>query len=203
MALRLDDKWIWDFWFARDGEDHHVYFLQADRSLGDPEQRHWSVSIGHAVSRDLISWEVLGTCLTPSPSPAWDDCTTWTGSVKRHPDGYWCLYYTGTSRADNGLRQRIGMATSRDLHNWEKHDGNPILCVDPAHYETLNTELWHDQAWRDPWVIPDPDGTHYHMFFTARTNHGSGDARGCIGHAVSNDLHTWESRPPVWAGELY
>ena len=47
------DHWLWDFWFARDGDDVHVFYLQAPRSLGDPELRHHNATIGHAVSRDL------------------------------------------------------------------------------------------------------------------------------------------------------
>ena len=35
-------------------------------------------------------------------------------------DGLWHLFYTGTSRAEDGLKQRIGHATSTDLHNWAR-----------------------------------------------------------------------------------
>ncbi len=29
MGLHLADRWIWDFWLVRDGDDHHVFYLQA------------------------------------------------------------------------------------------------------------------------------------------------------------------------------
>jgi hypothetical protein len=45
MSLRLDDYWIWDFWFAQDGPDTHVFFLHAPRALGDPELRHRAAQI--------------------------------------------------------------------------------------------------------------------------------------------------------------
>ena len=68
--------------YAHDGKRHHCYFLKADKSLGDPDLRHFNVTQGHAVSDDLVNWEHLGTCLTPwRDGPAWDDKTTWTGSV--------------------------------------------------------------------------------------------------------------------------
>jgi beta-fructofuranosidase len=36
MPLRLPDKWVWDFWLARDGEDYHVYYLNGkSRERGD------------------------------------------------------------------------------------------------------------------------------------------------------------------------
>ncbi len=53
MALRLPEHWLWDFWFAQDGDDVHLFHLQAPRSLGDPALRHANATIGHAVSRDL------------------------------------------------------------------------------------------------------------------------------------------------------
>ena len=66
MPLSLPDKWIWDFWFAQDGLEYHVFYLQAPKSLGDEKLRHWHVSIGHAVSRDLVSWSVLPDAISPS-----------------------------------------------------------------------------------------------------------------------------------------
>jgi len=39
MALELKDQFVWDFWFAVDGEDVHVFYLQASRALPDPELR--------------------------------------------------------------------------------------------------------------------------------------------------------------------
>ena len=49
--------------------------------------------------------------------PAWDDSTTWTGSDVRDDAGLWHLFYTGTTLAEKSLYQRIGHATSTDLHN--------------------------------------------------------------------------------------
>ena len=97
--LRLADHWLWDFWFARDDEEIHVFYLQAPRSLGDPELRHVNATIGHAVSRDGRRWRVLPDALGRGPEGAFDDLATWTGSVVRY-DGRRHLFYTGISRAD-------------------------------------------------------------------------------------------------------
>ena len=43
--LTLGDSWVWDFWLAREGGHHHVFYLCAPRSLGDPERRHFNVTI--------------------------------------------------------------------------------------------------------------------------------------------------------------
>jgi beta-fructofuranosidase len=201
MVIALDDKWIWDSWYARYGESWHGYFLQADKALGDPELRHWNVSQGHAVSTDLKNWSHKGTCFRPAENPAWDDYTTWTGSVLSGPGGQWHLFYTGTCRAENGLKQRIGHAVSKDLHNWERVEDGLCLDLSGSVYEEYTPGHWHDRAMRDPWVIRDPEGAGWLMFFTARIRGVSeANAGGAIGCASSQDLCSWTLEPPVFAG---
>ncbi|MEM1361992.1 MAG: levansucrase [Pseudomonadota bacterium] len=200
MVLALDDKWVWDSWYVRDGDRWHAFFLQADKSIGDPEMRHWNVSVGHATSSDLITWDHLGTCFKPAEGPAWDDCTTWTGSVVRGDDAQWHLFYTGTSRADEGKHQKIGHAVSSDLHSWVRVEGGQILDrADP--YEEFTPGRWHDRAFRDPWVMRNPDGAGWLMFFTARDNRISEPlSAGAIGFATSPDLFQWQLEMPVFTG---
>jgi beta-fructofuranosidase len=204
VVLALDNKWIWDFWLAKDADDWHIYFLQADNSLPDPEMRHRNVTQGHAISKDLVNWTHKGTCFTPSKGPAWDDWTTWTGSVIQDETGLWHLFYTGTTKEKEGLHQRIGHATSTDMHSWVRvGDG---LCLDLAgpnakYYEEYTPGHWHDRAMRDPWVMRNPEGKGWIMYFTARVpgriepNNG-----GAIGFATSTDLDTWTLQKPVYDG---
>jgi len=197
----LEDKWIWDFWTVRDGQTWHMFFLQADKSLGNPDLRHWNVSIGHATSLDLKSWNYLGTCFAPAATPAWDDYTTWTGSVIQADDGLWHFFYTGTSHADQGMKQRIGHATSKDLHNWQRCGEGLCLDIDPTLYEEHRPGFWHDRAFRDPWVIKNPEGHGWWMFITTRIpNHIEANASGAIGLATSQDLYHWQLQAPVYAG---
>ncbi|WP_019816159.1 glycoside hydrolase family protein [Saccharomonospora saliphila] len=194
--LRLPDAWTWDFWIADDGETYHLFYLKASRALGDPERRHWNAAIGHAVSGDLTTWEEVADALVPSEAGAFDDLSTWTGSIVRTGDGTWAMFYTGAGSAEGGLKQRIGLATSADLDTWHRVPG-PVAEADPAWYETLPDIEWHDEAWRDPWVFADPGGDGWHMLITARAADGPGDERGVLGHAVSPDLRTWRVRPPL------
>ncbi len=204
MVLSLNDKWIWDFWLARNGDDWHIYFLQADNTLPDPEMRHRNVTQGHAVSRDLVNWTHLGQCFAPAAGPAWDDWTTWTGSVLQGPDGAWHLFYTGTSHAGDGMHQRIGHATSPDMHSWRRVGDGLVLDLNgpnAAHYEEFTPGHWHDRAMRDPWVIRDPEGDGWLMYFTARVpGRAEPNAGGAIGLARSADLHHWTLEKPVYDG---
>jgi sucrose-6-phosphate hydrolase SacC (GH32 family) len=197
MAFQLPEAWVWDFWLVDDGQDYHLFFLYASRALKDPEARHYRASIGHAVSPDLDNWQRVTDALVRSDAPAFDDMATWTGSVVQHPDGRWFMFYTGATLAPpHSNIQTIGYATSRDLLTWDKAPG-PVVAADPSWYEKHSDGAWHDEAFRDPWLLPDPDGDGWHMLITARANHGAPDDRGVVGHAWSPDLENWEVREPL------
>jgi beta-fructofuranosidase len=196
--LALNDKWLWDFWLAQEGATYHMFYLQANKSLGDPELRHWNVSIGHAKSDDLMHWQVLPDALSPTANnlAAADSYTTWTGCVVRHQNT-WYMFYTGTSRIDKGLVQRVCLAQSEDLIHWQKHPANPLAQLNPAWYDGLILEYWHDASFRDPWVFA--LGEQWNMLVTARANTGAPDGRGAIGHAISDDLIHWQVQKSLLA----
>jgi len=101
--LRLADAWTWDFWLADDGRSYHLYFLKAPRHIGDPDERHWNVSIGHAVSPDLADWTVVPDAIAPSDGPAFDHIATWTGSV-----GHSVLIFSCLTAELSGQRRKAG-----------------------------------------------------------------------------------------------
>ncbi|NJQ14667.1 glycosyl hydrolase family 32 [Streptomyces bohaiensis] len=205
MSFALDDHWVWDFWIADTGEQYHLYYLHAPRSLGSEHLRHRNARIGHAVSTDLHTWEDLGPVLGPGGPGAHDESATWTGCVVPGPDGRWRMFYTGArfTSADSATNiETIGVAVSDDLHTWVKVPGATV-AADPRYYETLPDRTWREEAWRDPWVHGTPGGSGWHMLITARASGtdplASGDPldRGVLGHATSPDLLHWTVRPAL------
>lgn len=196
MALSLPDRWIWDSWYVWDGNVCHAFYLCASKGLAHPEERHRAPSIGHATSTDLITWTVLPDVLAPSQTERFDSWTTWTGSVVRDDSGLWHMFYTGSSREDGGLIQRIGLAVSKDLMTWEKR-ATPVIEADPQWYETLEQQQWPDQAWRDPWVFRSQGSDSWSMLITARHRSGDPTTRGALGLASSSDLQTWKVEAPL------
>ncbi|NBZ89760.1 levansucrase [Stagnihabitans tardus] len=200
----IPDTWLWDSWYVKDGDTFHGYFLQAPKSLIDPDARHLNATQRHAVSKDLVNWTDLGTTFGPAAAGAWDDSTTWTGSVLKDDAGLWHLFYTGTNKAEGSLYQRIGHATSTDLHNWTRVGDGLALDLKGPNAEAYEAEhalgFWHDRAMRDPWVMRDPKGG-WLMYFTARVP-GVAEANdgGAIGFATSPDLVNWTLQPPVFHG---
>lgn len=197
--LDLPDSWVWDFWFADDGERYHAFFLYASRALQDPELRHERASIGHAVSDDLMHWTRVADALVRGEASGYDSLATWTGCTVRADDGTWMLFYTGVERgADGAFVQRVASATSTDLETWTRTPESPLLSADPRWYEPHGSRPpWADEHWRDPWVFRDPLGDGWHMLVTARAREGDPDSRGVVGHALSRDLRSWRAAPPL------
>jgi beta-fructofuranosidase len=188
----LTTAWVWDSWWAYDasGQCHHLFFLHAPTALRDPELRHRNARIGHASSPDLVEWTAHPAPL-PEPAAGFDDLASWTGCTVRDGTDWW-LFTTGLTSADDGRVQRIGSARSGDLDRWER---TPMLLeADPAHYQRT-CAAWPEEAWRDPWVVRDREGT-WHLYVTARDVSGT-EGCGVVGHATSPDLLAWDVGPAL------
>lgn len=197
-----EQHYLWDFWLVSPQEWrdqhalYHLFYLQAPRSLHDPNLRHGMATVGHAVSHDLRHWVHRGTVLEAGSPGSWDDRAIWTGSVTIR-DGLAYMFYTALGKAEQTPVQRIGLAISSDLVHWERHPDNPLLEVDTRWYEPQSAEHGGTQTWRDPHVVYASEEQAYYMFFSARTNEGSLDGRAVIGLARSTNLLSWKILPPV------
>ena len=190
--LRLDDRWVWDFWIADTGTDYHLFFLQAPRSLGDQVLRHLNATVGHAVSEDLRAldhrWETPWRPAPRAPGRTW----------RRGPGRCWNTTGPGTSSIPAPPARRWGPPAHRsgDLDRSLDLDEAP---GQPAHRggPTLVRAGRVRRLARIPGSFRDPAGEGFHALITARATHGPADARGVIGHAWSPDLVRWEVRPPL------
>lgn len=192
---RPDDRWVWDFWLVQDGSLWHMFHLQAPRTV-PPEQRHWHAVVGHATSSDLVNWSPQTTAVEPGVPGTWDDTAIWTGSVILHHSGRWLMAYTGITQAKDSYIERVGLAWSDDLTEWEKEPSNPVLESDPRWYENPGSSQWQ-HGWRDPFLIPTGDG-RYSMLLSARlADAGSPFRAGAIGAATSDDGINWIAREPI------
>lgn len=196
IMFSIPEAWVWDFWTADDGEQFHLFFLFASKALHDPERRHYRAAVGHAVSDDLRTWRRVEDALVHADPQAFDELAIWTGSVAQLDDGSWITAYTGAQLVDGKNRQTLGLARSSDLMRWDKMPG-PIAVAEPEWYETLADDNWGDEAFRDPWIVRDPNGDGWHLLVTARANHGEKYDRAVVGHVWSSDLEHWEVRPPL------
>lgn len=212
------DKYCWDFWFARRGEELHLFYLQASQAECDfnPELRHNLSSIGHAVMTPWGWRELAQPALTKSGGKAWDNLSIWTGCVVEDGEMQH-LFYTARHAEDAPVwtpsewqrKQQIGLATSSDLIHWERTEDSKTAPVIPNPGKMLGLD---GVAWRDPWVMRGDDGA-WHAFICARLNPADAnnkdfgvDAGAVIAWLKSDDLNKWDcsqTRRLVTSDEFY
>ena len=128
-------------------------------------------------SKDFVHYREDGPCHIPGG----------TGSVLKVGDRYhlfYCVFPDG--------RQIICHATSHDLIHWDLHPEEDFT-PDPAYYEQSD--------WRDPLVFWNEQERQWWMLVAARAR-SPYNRSGCVGLCVSNDLKTWQARPPLHAPNI-
>lgn len=174
---------------------HHVFYIDVrhGKSSRRPDNMHY---IGHATTRDLVTWEVLEPALFIAPG-TWEGAHVFAPHVVRiepaprldrlvgGPARY-AMFYVGQP---SSLSQSLGMALSTDLTRWVRYEGNPIL-----HPGNFDWAYWSRSTLancRDPHVMT-LGATHY-LYYTALR----ADADACIAAARSTNLEDWTDLGPV------
>lgn len=183
------DRVLHDTWVFLEGDIIHLFYLAPEVDSNSHRL------IGHAVSEDWLHWSELPFIELTGPPGTWDSGRIGTGHVFEDDEGRYCMAYTG--RIDP--QEDIGLAVSDDLLNWRKPFKAPVC---PQHreppYEDSRSERGDRPAWRDPFVVRDPDGCRY-AYLTARTDRGASSGRGCVARARIDEPDQWTTLKPVAA----
>lgn len=200
----LQGKSLWDSWLIKEKGIYHIFFLQAEPSTNNEQRDNGFISIGHAVSKDLINWEKRTDALGPGKKGEWDSLNLWSGSVIKK-DNQFYMFYTGRSKDKNSkIFQKIGLATSDNLNHWQKYNQNPILEAKKYYYiNGQKNKLGNVDAWRDPYVFFDPQTKKYYLTITAREKNDKTEYDGCVGLAQSDDLFSWKILPPIFSPGIF
>lgn len=135
---------------------------------------------GHAVTNDLIHWDILPPALGPTEGE-FDNDQTWAPAVVRDSDWWW-MFYTGVNE---NRCQGICAARSRNLIDWEKIGPRPLFV--PGDWCYWDKATWSDC--RDCFVLKDDD--QWIMYYCTREKKEYG-GRPAFGIAVSEDLLNWK-----------
>lgn len=131
---------------------------------------HW----GHAVSDDMVKWEILPVALAPSESYD-DDLGCFSGS-SLVAGGKLVLMYTGVGK---DKKQQQCLAYSADGKNFVKYENNPVICA----AQMPGGESIAD--FRDPYVY-EREGRFYCLVGTRIGEYGN------IAMFTSPDLTSWQ-----------
>ena len=180
-----DGEYLKDYYVFKEGDTYHLFYnVGTAAEVQNWDQPGNEKAFGHATSKDLKTWEHHPRILEVVPG-------TWEGEVVSAPsiikhDGIFYMFYTGFDDRVKG-KQSIGLATSKDLFNWERHPGNPVYEAPP--WTARNESGWLDC--RDAHVIK--SGDEFLMFTMVTTAEG----KGAIALASSSDLIAWKDLGPA------
>ena len=212
MTFEPQGKYAWDLWFAHDGNNQHIFYLQADKLAchNDPEKRHGLSTVGHSIIRDgkISNQSQKPVFEASTTSNTWDNLSIWTGSIiKDERLNKHLLFYTSRCKEDEPQSvpnekiqpQNIGLATSSDLLNWQRH---PASIESPLIPNPGKAKHLDGITWRDPYLIK--IDKMYHCLVTARltpnTKYGIEleEEGGCIVALSSMNLYDWsQSKPQI------
>ena len=176
----------------RDGWYHCFYIRVYAPVPYDSTERDF----GHAVSRDLYVWTQLDSVLPARPGE-WDNAKVWAPDI-HEVDGVYYMFYTGVTNQPGAYSyyQRIGLATSTDLMTWNRADEPVLSCADVP-WSFCDPLQFGGGELRDAFVMPDPAGTGWLMYYTAKPSSDPGTY--IAGMASSTgDLTQWVNREPLW-----
>jgi glycosyl hydrolase family 43/flagellar hook capping protein FlgD len=182
-----------DFTFIKRDGWYHCFYIRTDDSVPyDSTERE----LGHAMSKDLYLWTNLPPVLHVRPDQ-WDDAKVWAPHILE-VDGVYYMFYTGVTN-DPGVyafHQRIGVATSTDLMTWNRLDA-PVLACGQIRWSSCNTEQFAGGEFRDPFVMPNPDGPGWLMYYTTRPSSAANTF--VVGVAASTgDFTQWSDLKAMW-----
>ncbi|MEE4015765.1 glycosyl hydrolase [Roseibium sp. FZY0029] len=162
--------------------------------------------IAHAVSTDGMTWRRVKNALFVGEPGEWDDDMLWTMHVTPDPDrkGEWRMFYTGLARAEYGRVQRVGLARSKDLFNWQRcNHGNYPLEVPGPLYESSVDEGRQWVSFRDPFFYMDEETGERLLLSSARVKDGPVIRRGCVGLARETKTDKFSFEAPLYRPGLY
>ena len=157
---------------------------------------HW----GHAVSRDLVTWEHRGIALYPSTYEDQNGCFSGSALVK---DGKLYLVYTGvryevvnpedphTSLHDQFEAAQL-MIASEDGFHFDNDTGKTVI-IPPV----TDTKIGDRTHTRDPKIWRGKDAWYLILGSTV------GEQYGEVLFYRSEDLHTWTYQNKAWKGPDY
>lgn len=198
----FEDYLTWDYWFYRENNNYHAYFLQYGRNE-DLRYMHSRQSVGHAVSNDFRHFEYAGTVIKAN-SAIWNDTGVATGSVVKHTDGRYYMLFTGISSTNSG----IGLAISDDLCTWNRFGDGPIISctrgnVFDEYESSFEGKPCTIHVLADPYVYPERIGGYYYAVINSWIKGAPKNARGCQAMFRSRDCIQWESYKVVMQSDRY
>jgi len=178
----------------------HFFAIVGDRPQAQPSSlRPAETSFAHASAEDLTGpWqvhpEVLEIC------GRWPELThVCAPYIIAHKGEFFMLY---CALDDQGM-QRLCLAVSSDLFDWQRYPGNPVIVpsVFWSKWPGFGLTVPDGSSFggcRDPHVIQLPDG-RFTAYWVSRLQDKFGENLCCVAASISHDLYHWQEVGPILA----
>lgn len=188
MKYKGKDYQMCDAWYLNVNERIHTFNLKMAGSTDN-------LSIAHSYTDDLLHFYSCADILEPLKSDELpeDYLDKWTGCGFTSPDGTHYIYYTMRNKSES---QKIGVAITKDLENFEIYEKNPVLVPDKNIFAYSGNDRVKEDC-RDMIVVFDETTNKYYGYFAAMAEI-SGRLTGVIGVAESRDLLVWTNQSIVY-----
>jgi beta-fructofuranosidase len=173
----------------------HLFYIR--HSLLAPHEDSTEVDFGHAVSYNLTQWAQLDPVLHVRPGK-WDDLHVWSPCIIAQNDTFY-MYYTGVTKVpfQHEYYQRIGLATSTDLIDWQRYDA-PVFDGNRVPWALADSSQYAGSQFRDSFVMPDPNSSgHWLMYYSTTPRDATTQLIVGVGF---NETGTspWQDLKPLW-----
>lgn len=198
----INDNFVWDFWYFYDIKTKifHLFYLNAPKKFRENNQHHFHSKVGYCKTSDFKKFENISDNVFSASDDGWDNTSIWSGCIIYHQGLFKMFYTSRTQEEDDGLTQKIGLATSHNLIDWKRLK-MPVSVADPLWYKTKtdkNSSVIH--AWRDPFVFQSKEDGKYYMLVTAQSIKYKPGFNGCIAllQAQNDTLISWKTLEPLF-----
>ena len=220
-VISIPGRYLNDHCLIRHDKTWHIFAIHGD--IRTPESPiPIESSIFHATSPDLFTWNICPNVIESTGE--WPEVTNvYAPSVIAHDGSFFMLYCAN----DTLGTQRICLATSTDLFNWTRYEGNPVIVPSlswakwpgfglPSKDEARKIIGEHGSTniddhrrfvkltrgtyggCRDPHINKLPNG-QFVAYWVSRLNESFGHNQVCVAASLSHDLVHWQEIGPVYS----
>jgi predicted GH43/DUF377 family glycosyl hydrolase len=159
----------------------HGRYLGAWNAYPNAGYEEGAAVIGLAWSDDLLHWEIGDPILFPQDGSPWEHGGLYRPNLIED-NGVFYLYYNAKTdtlpkEQGGGWHEQSGVATSRDLKQWTRYQGNPILR-NGGH--SAGREAWDTRFASNPFVVR--DGHLWGMYYFGLDTRGRARELLALGH---------------------
>ncbi len=195
-VLSIPGRYLNDHCLIYSGSEWHFFGIVGPVGKGVFDKGS-EVSFAHASSVDLEHWLMHDDVIKASGVwPEWEHVYA-PNVIKR--DGIYYMLYTALS--EDGTN-RLCLATSTDLFDWNRYEGNPVITPSLSWARWVGYGDENGGNCRDPHILQLEDGS-YVAYWVAEMNPKFGANLTCVAASVSQDLIHWQEVGPVFVIEAW